>query len=49
MKEGSSPELSSQKIPNEDILDAKGISGFFQNIDPQLLDKHVCMGECFIK
>jgi len=48
MKQGSSPELPSQKVPNEDILEVKGILNYFQHIDPEVLDKRVCMGEFFV-
>lgn len=46
MTELSSPELLNiQKVSNEDILEAKGISDYFDKIDPELLEKRVIMGK----
>jgi len=42
MSENSSPDL--KKLSNEEVLQAIGLSGYFEKIDSELLEKRLCMG-----
>ena len=43
MNKNSSPDTTN-KLSNEEVLEALGLSEYFEKIDSKLLKKRICMG-----